>query len=282
MITFVICSVDPDRSRRTELNIRRSSGIDPEIFIHDNREVGWGLCKTYNHYAFQARNDYLCFLHEDFSFRTASWARTIIDFYRATPGAGVIGFFGYALKTRSPSLSGGLKRYVRASLYQHVGGRVVCMESRAGEADFSPVVQVDGQCLIVPKAVWREHPFDEELFRDFHLYDIDFCVRIARRYTNYVCHSVFGEHESVGSYDDSWYRNIMLFQRKWDGCLPLTAVPMSPREVREAETFAAYKFYKGFFPKGGAPTCLSLGACTGATGRDAPICGCSDTPCAMR
>ena len=250
MITFVICSVDPDRSRRTELNIRRSSGIDPEIFIHDNRETGWGLCKTYNHYASQARSDYLCFLHEDFSFRTASWARTIVDFYRATPGAGVIGFFGYALKTRSPSLMGGLSRYERASLYQHIGERVVRLESRAGEADFSPVVQVDGLCLIVPKAVWREHPFDEELFRDFHLYDIDFCVRIARRYTNYVCHSVFGEHESVGSYDDSWYRNIMLFQRKWDGCLPLTAVPMSPREVREAETFAAYKFYKRVLSEG--------------------------------
>ena len=57
---------------------------------------------------------------------------------------GVIGFFGYALKTRSPSLSGGLKRYVRASLYRHAGGRVVRTENRAGEADFSPVVQVDG------------------------------------------------------------------------------------------------------------------------------------------
>ena len=44
-----------------------------------------------------------------FSFRTDSWARTIVDFYRATPGAGVIGFFGYALKTRSPSLMGGIE-----------------------------------------------------------------------------------------------------------------------------------------------------------------------------
>lgn len=185
-----------------------------------------------------------------FSFRTDSWARTIVDFYRATPGAGVIGFFGYALKTRSPSLSGGLKRYVRASLYRHAGGRVVRTENRTGEADFSPVVQVDGQCLIVPKSVWREHPFDEELFRDFHLYDVDFCVRIARRYANYICHSVFGEHGSVGSYDDDRYRNVLLFQRRWDGCLPLTVVPMSPREVREAETFAAYKFYKRVLSEG--------------------------------
>ena len=65
MITFVICSVDPDRSRRAELNIRRSAGIDPEIFIHDNREGGWGRCETYNHYASRAMNDCLCFLHED-------------------------------------------------------------------------------------------------------------------------------------------------------------------------------------------------------------------------
>ena len=149
-----------------------------------------------------------------FSFRTDSWARTIVDFYRATPGAGVIGFFGYALKTRSPSLMGGLSRYERASLYQHIGERVVRLESRAGEADFSPVVQVDG------------------------------------RYANYICHSVFGEHGSVGSYDDDRYRNVLLFQRRWDGCLPLTVVPMSPREVREAETFAAYKFYKRVLSEG--------------------------------
>ena len=31
---------------------------------------------------------------------------------------------------------------------------------------------------------------------------------------------------------------------------PLTAVPMSPREVREAETFAAYKFYKRVLSEG--------------------------------
>ena len=72
---------------------------------------------------------------------------------------------------------------------------------------------MDGQCLIVPKSVWREHPFDEELFRDFHLYDVDSCVRIARRYANYICHSVFGEHGSVGSYDDDRYWNVLLFQR---------------------------------------------------------------------
>lgn len=42
----------------------------------------------------------------------------------------------------------------------------------------------------------------------------------------------------------------MLFQRRWDGCLPLTVVPMSPREVREAETFAAYKFYKRVLSEG--------------------------------
>ena len=69
-----------------------------------------------------------------------------------------------------------MSRYERASFYQHIGERVVRLESKAGEADFSPVVQVDGQCLIVPKSVWREHPFDEELFRDFHLYDVDFCA----------------------------------------------------------------------------------------------------------
>ncbi|WP_282194870.1 glycosyltransferase [Alistipes ihumii] len=245
-----MCSVDPDRSRRAELNIRRSAGIDPEIFIHDNREGGWGRCETYNHYASRARNDCLCFLHEDSrSGPTRGPARSSI-FTGLRRGAGVIGFFGYALKTRSPSLSGGLKRSVRASLYRHAGGRVVRTENRAGEADFSPVVQVDGQCLIVPKSVWREHPFDEELFRDFHLYDVDFCVRIARRYANYICHSVFGEHGSVGSYDDDRYRNVLLFQRRWDGCLPLTVVPTSPREVREAETFAAYKFYKRVLSEG--------------------------------
>lgn len=250
MITFchMLCRSGSEPAGRTEYPPERR---DRSRNFH-SRQSGRGLGTVRNLQPLRLSGQERLFVlsARGFSFRTDSWARTIVDFYRATPGAGVIGFFGYALKTRSPSLSGGLKRYVRASLYRHAGGRVVRTENRAGEADFSPVVQVDGQCLIVPKSVWREHPFDEELFRDFHLYDVDSCVCIARRYANYICHSVFGEHGSVGSYDDDRYRNVLLFQRRWDGCLPLTVVPMSPREVRETETFAAYKFYKRVLSEG--------------------------------
>lgn len=245
MISFIICSVDPQRARETEENIRRTSGLAaPEIIIHDNRTLRWGLCRTYNHYSERASGEILCYMHEDVLFRTDDWAPKITGFYAAHPDAGVVGFLGSQYKTAAPSAVGSMPRYQMGSLIQQSPDGTKYHMQRSGEGDFSRVVQVDGLCMFVPKAVWAAHRFDAELFDSFHLYDLDFCIQIAQDFKNYVCHSVVVEHASEGSHNDDWYRYTALFIEKWKDRLPLMCIPMTHREIREAEAYAAYKFYK--------------------------------------
>ena len=245
MITFIISSVFPERQAQVVENIISACGCEPEIFVHDNREACWGLCRVYNHYSAMASNEVICYLHEDIFFRTDNWGEKIVSFYRDNPDAGVVGFLGSQLKTKSPSAVGGNKKYEMGSLIQHSGSnRIKSYMQRSGSGDFSRVVQIDGLCMFVRKSVWEKYPFDEASFDRFHLYDLDFTINIARHYKNYVCHSVVAEHMSEGSHNDEWYHYTKVFQEKWGAKLPMSCIPLSPRQIRRAEEYAAYKFYK--------------------------------------
>lgn len=254
MITFVICSVCPERSADVARNIRSTSGIaEPEIFIHDNREVNWSLCKVYNHYSPKASNDIICYVHEDLYFRTRDWAEKIVSFYRDNPDTGVVGFLGSQIKTKAPSAVGCDPKYELGSLIQHTAdGRVKMYTKKSGPGAFSRVVQIDGLCLIVRKSVHNKYPFDERLFDGFHLYDLDFTVRIAQYYKNYVCHSVMVEHMSTtAAYAlDDWCYYTRVFQDNWADKLPMMSVSVTARELMRVERFTAYKFYKNIIQKG--------------------------------
>lgn len=254
MITFIICSIRPERSADVARNICETSGIaEPEIFIHDNRDVNWGLCKVYNHYTPKASNDIICYVHEDLYFRTDNWAEKIVSFYRDNPDAGVVGFLGSQIKTKAPSAVGCDPKYELGSLTQHSAGGVVKTYTKtAGTGDFSRVVQIDGLCMIVRRSVWEQCPFNEGLFDGFHLYDLDFTVRIAQYYKNYVCHSVMVEHMSTtAAYAiDDWCYYTRVFQDNWADKLPMMSIPVTARELMRVERFTAYKFYKNIMQKG--------------------------------
>ena len=97
----------------------------------------------------------------------------------------------------------------------------------AGEA-FSRVTVLDGFCLFVPRPTWETHRFDEVTFPGFHLYDLDFSIRVALDRSNFVCHTVLAEHFSLGSFDEAWRVAIDAYHRKWSAQLPISCVPLTP------------------------------------------------------
>ena len=50
----------------------------------------------------------------------------------------------------------------------------------------SSVATLDGVFLATRKEVWKEIQFDEKLIKGFHGYDLDFTLRAAQRFHNYV------------------------------------------------------------------------------------------------
>ena len=92
MITFIICSIAPERAHALEQNIQRTIGETPyEIIIFDNRQTNYSIAKAYNLCASKARYAYLCFLHEDIAFHSRNWGKDIIH-QLSSDNCGIIGF----------------------------------------------------------------------------------------------------------------------------------------------------------------------------------------------
>jgi hypothetical protein len=243
MISFIVCSVREDLLAGLAENLTATVGVEHELLVHRNRETHWGLARVYNQLAARARHPTLCFVHEDVRFLSpGGWGREILDFYDGHPEAGVIGFAGAQVKTRSASGWLSLPPYNRENLVQHDGrGGTRTLRINPASDRFSRVMVVDGLCQFVPQPVWEAHRFDEKTFPGFHLYDLDFSTQVAQERPNYICHAVLAEHFSLGAYSEAWGAASDAYHRKWSAVLPVSCVALTPAALERCEAYSAYR-----------------------------------------
>ena len=220
MISFIICSISPERVQALADNIKNSVGVEHEIIIADNRGSSRGICNVYNKGAECAKYENLCFLHEDILFYGEGWG-VEIERKLAEPNAGVIGFMGATYKSKAPSGWNVCSKMNRSHFIQSSGSEKRYSSEIVG--DFSPCVVLDGACMFMRKGVWEKNKFDEKMCPGFHGYDIDICIQVMQAgYTNYVCGTCWIEHFSEGSFNKEWATTILaLHVEKWRNVLPL-------------------------------------------------------------
>ena len=97
------------------------------------------------------------------------------------------------------------------------------------------MVTLDGLCLITRREIWERAPFDEDLFRGFHCYDLDFSLAVCLRHVNYVCHMVLVEHFSEGAFSLSWLEELKRLHAKWNKNLPMYAFSASKQDEKYYE-----------------------------------------------
>ena len=230
MFSFVVCSIHPQRAEALRRNLEATVGVPFELIVKDNRGTGKGICRVYNEAAAEARFDLIGFLHEDIAFRTPNWGPVIAAQLRK-PTCGAIGFAGSSVKSRAISgwaVRPGIRENYAQPDRKHPGVERL-FRTATETRDFAPAVCLDGLCLFVRREVWSEVRFDEETFRGFHSYDLDFTTAVARRYRNYVCMNVGIVHFSAGAYTRSWVRDSLRYHDKWRDSLPMFAdKPLSP------------------------------------------------------
>ena len=248
MISFIICSIYPDKAQSIQDNIHSAVGCEHECIIIDNRLTQHGIAHVYNEGALRSQGDVLCFVHEDVRFLTKDFGPTVRA-QALEEGTGVIGYLGTLYKAAAPSgwfvhndLSA--KRYIQSG---HRGTEE-CITNNLDASGFTPVVAVDGCCMIVSRAAWAACPFDERVITGFHGYDIDFCLSLhhAGR-TNYVCSHSLIEHMSYGTYSLAWIQTTLTLHRdKWKEHLPMCAngLSLTPNQKAFYERFIWYDFLK--------------------------------------
>lgn len=240
MISFIICSICPEKAQVLTDNIKKTVGTECEIIVMDNRSNQQGLCKVYNIGAERAQYENLCFLHEDVLFYGEKWG-VEIERKLAESNTGIIGFMGATYKSKTPSGWNVCSKINRSHFIQFSGG----LEKRRSSeivGDFSICVVLDGACMFMRKEVWDENRFDENICSGFHGYDIDICIQVVQAgYVNYVCGTCWIEHFSEGNFNKEWAKTIIaLHVEKWKNVLPLG----SNKVNRYVEGRAFYVFLK--------------------------------------
>lgn len=252
-VSVIVCSIHPGQAQAVRENVARTIGVEHEVIIFDNRDVGRGICCVYNECAAQSRGEYLCFVHEDVAFCTDNWGPVIIGKLQER-SCGVIGFAGSAVKYAFQYGWQGVRRFTRKNYvagYLSNGGS---LRKSDDKCDFAPVICLDGMCLIVRKDVWAECRFDEETFPGFHSYDTDFTTATTvAGYSNYVCHSILVEHHSQGSFSKAWAESVAKYNEKWCNMLPLyVREEVGKQEVERyavaAEVLAVRRLLKNRIP----------------------------------
>lgn len=242
--TLICCSVDPAAAEALRRNVAATIGEPFEFDVWDNRGRNVGLCDVYDRCAERSGGEYLCFVHEDVRFLTEGWGARLAA-KLCEPDCGVIGFAGSVLKLRRTTAWLHGVGDMRANYVQHHGGGRHLHAKNPGGTDFSPVVTLDGMCLVVRRDVWAATPFDGRTFPGFHCYDLDFTTAVfAAGRRNYVCNTVLVEHFSAGAYSYGWLEALETYHRKWAGRLPLGVEPLDGARLADLDRRAEAYFLK--------------------------------------
>lgn len=255
MISIIICSKNEKLRVQVEKNIADTIGVEYELIIIDNTINPKGICAVYNIGATQTKHNILCFVHEDVLFTTNNWGSIILN--HINEGADVIGIAGARYKSKTLSGWFTSNKNFDCGNFTHVdeNGKLHKTIFRPPDTLYSTekVCCIDGVFMIVRKKVWEQIHFNEDVFKGFHVYDIDFSLRAAQRYNVIVTYLVDIIHLSCGNYGESWVKDTFLFHDYYKNNLPqaVRGVDVSLYEKKEwkIERFWLGRLKKSKLPK---------------------------------
>ena len=247
MISIVISSANKTLLARVTLNISATIGVPYELISIDNSNGAMGICEVYNLGAEQARYQTICYMHEDILLHTKDWGVEVMRVFSNHPDVGIVGVAGGAYKPYAPSGWAGISyesktiftNYLqtdKAGLHPPVAHQV-----NIGDGHPADVVCVDGMWFCTRRDLALSYPFDSELLKGFHGYDIDFCLTVGQHKRVVVCFSILLEHFSNGGYSKSWLSDTLKVHDKWGKILPRSILPLSERN-RQLIEMRSYKW----------------------------------------
>lgn len=206
-------------------NIDDTIGVPWEPIIIDNTINSLPITKVYNIGAAKAKYDILCFVHEDVLFQTENWGQKIVQDFHNNKLLGLIGVGGSKYKSKSPSgWFCGLKEFDCCNIthLDKAGNFEVLFMNPVPGSKNQQVVSVDGVFMCCPRRIWEEIKFDEVLLTDFHLYDIDFSIRVSEKYKAIITFEINILHIVKGNhYGNKWLESTLQWHQNFEKRLPV-------------------------------------------------------------
>lgn len=215
MISIIVSSYKEDLFNEFSKSVENTIGAPYEILRIINHNQ-YSIGEAYNLGAQKSKYNILCFVHEDVIFISKDWGKRLMELYGQRSDIGIIGVAGCIKKSFLPTGWGtGIPRHDRINLIQGYESSVLFQTSRTGVDSFDVVKVLDGVFLSTPKKIWEEFKFDESL-KGFHLYDIDFSLRITSQYQGIVSYDIQLIHLSEGGYNTDWLDATLVYHARKD------------------------------------------------------------------
>lgn len=236
MLSIIVSSRDLKLFSQLSSNISQTVGCEYEVIKIDNINY-FGICEAYNLGVSKSKFSNICFVHEDVLFHTKNWGNEICDILTDNR-IGLVGVAGQTYRSKVPSTwhSFYAPNNTKAiNIIQHNKNGVNLENVKFEISTTSEVVNCDGVFLCTRKDVLAKFPFDQKTFKNFHFYDVDFCLTIIQEYKIVVTYNVLLEHFSRGVLNAKWIGEASIFYNKWGNLLPLYLNNYSNKEVAAIE-----------------------------------------------
>jgi signal peptidase I len=212
MISIIISSYKESYYERVIQSIKNTIGVPYEIIKINNPGL-YSITEAYNMGAAKALYQYLCFVHEDVNFVTQDWGVNLLNNFKNITNLGMLGVAGSKQKMLIPS---GWPHYNddfnKLNLIQHYKDKESEHLSTQNSENYDLVDVLDGVFLVTTKTVWEANRFDESV-KGFHLYDLDFSLRVGKNHNLAVVYDVLLEHYSSGGYAADWIDSTIKYHK---------------------------------------------------------------------
>jgi hypothetical protein len=230
--SFVICSIDPAKFESVSRAIRERMAGEPHeiVGVHDAR----GICEGYNRGAARAIGERLVFCHDDIDLLSPDFSQRLAAGLDACDLVGVAGtdrLIGASWTFAAPPhIFGQVAHFVPDS-----GGYVVDQYGIPRRVIDRNIQALDGVFLAMRRQVWETIRFDEETFRGWHLYDMDFTFRAhLAGFRLAVCCDILLAHASPGLFSKAWELDASAFLKKHGRQLS----PGQKRQMHQSSVYA--------------------------------------------
>lgn len=216
-------------------NIVETVGVEYEIITIDNSDNKYSICEAYNIGGKKAVFPFLCFMHEDICFDTPDWGHIVCS-HLDNQKVGLIGVAGGDTKSIVPSSWSVPFKSNEINIIQHYKRSAtetehVLQTNPVIQSVKKRVVALDGVWLCTKKSIFKEFQFDENTFKGFHGYDIDYSLQVGQKFDVYVVFDILIHHFSEGTPDRKWIDSAFLISKKWAKKLPVSVYTLSSKDV---------------------------------------------------
>lgn len=170
-----------------------------ELVKIDNPNL-MGICEAYNKGASKANYDHFLFLHEDVIFQTKDWGNDLMKAFGTLKNPGILGIAGTSYKSRIPVGWWSFVDYNFLHIDQLTRDKTIASHRLK---ENNKAIIVDGVFLAMKREVWLKKKFNEKN-KEFHGYDIEISLDVAKNHQNYVLSDILLTHLSSGTITKKW------------------------------------------------------------------------------